>query len=106
MKGENMPGPLKPEQVGLKKIEVFPEAVFDCFNELIAATWNGYESIVKQEDVLDLIKSRLRMARQDILDKHYLDVEDVYREAGWEVQYDRPAYNEQPYPAFFRFKKK
>jgi hypothetical protein len=32
-----------------------------------------------------------------------LDIEDTYREAGWKVEYDKPAYCEN-YPANFTFR--
>ncbi len=39
-----------------------------------------------------------------VCDNHWLDVEDVYREAGWVVEYDKPGYCES-YEATFTFKK-
>lgn len=38
-----------------------------------------------------------------MLDREHLDVEDVYRAAGWEVTYDKPGYNET-YDATFTFR--
>jgi hypothetical protein len=40
-----------------------------------------------------------------IFDKHYLDVEDIYRGVGWIVEYDRPGYSEG-YEPYFTFRKK
>jgi hypothetical protein len=33
-----------------------------------------------------------------------MDVEDVYQKAGWEVEFDKPGYNED-YEANFKFSK-
>ena len=35
----------------------------------------------------------------------WLDVEGIYRKAGWDVEYDSPGYCED-YPATFKFRKK
>ena len=43
------------------------------------------------------------LERALIFKKGWLNVEEMYREAGWQVTYDRPAYNETGY-AYFYFK--
>lgn len=45
-----------------------------------------------------------RPSRQFIFDKHWLDIEDTYRKAGWNVEYDKPGYCEN-YDAYFVFSK-
>jgi hypothetical protein len=40
--------------------------------------------------------------RQQVFDNNWLDVEDIFRKAGWKVNYEKPAYNES-YPASFKF---
>ena len=39
-----------------------------------------------------------------ICEEGWLDVEDVYRKAGWEVIYDAPGYNESFYEPSFEFR--
>lgn len=41
--------------------------------------------------------------RQEIFDRHWLDFETVYRSAGWDVHFSKPAYNESG-DAVFTFK--
>jgi len=41
--------------------------------------------------------------RAEIFDKGWLNVEEVYRAAGWAVEYDKPGFNES-YSATFTFK--
>lgn len=43
--------------------------------------------------------------KQEILGNGWLDFEVVYEEAGWDVVYDKPGYNES-YGANFTFKAK
>lgn len=93
MKGK----PISPEDVGLMKTATFPPEVFDSFNELIAANYVGGHAKVFQWKVKDLIKSKLESWEQD-----WLNVEDAYRNNGWKVVYEKPAYNEM-FDAYFTF---
>ncbi len=45
------------------------------------------------------------MSSSEIYERHLLDVEPSYRAEGWEVEYDKPGYNET-YEATFTFRKK
>ena len=95
-------GPIKPSEVSAKKIESLPAKVFQVFNRLIGESWNGYSATVMQGVAADMVAEALRLTRGEVFDRHLLDVEDAYREAGWYVEYDKPGYNES-YEASFRF---
>lgn len=43
--------------------------------------------------------------RQEIFDNGWLDIETVYEDSGWSVEYDKPGYNES-YEASWTFKPK
>jgi len=40
------------------------------------------------------------LERSVLFAKRYFDIEEIYRQVGWEVYYDRPAYNEDYKPTF------
>lgn len=94
--------PLSPKEVVEKKINSIPDAVFEAFNDLIAKDFNSAYAIVKQKEVVKLLVEK-GLKEKDIYDNHWLDVEEVYRKAGWKVEYDKPAYNED-YDAYFEFR--
>jgi hypothetical protein len=94
--------PIRPDEVRSRVAHAIPEAVFESFNDLIALHWDGRRATVKQNEVVDLITKRTSAGRQEIFDRHWLDVEEAYRSAGWKVEYDKPAYCET-YEAFFVF---
>jgi hypothetical protein len=109
---------ISPDQVAAHKASTFPDYVFDAFNDLIAANFTAGDAVVLQKDVIALILAKanaglvgtiddsgLNLTRNEIFSKGYLNVEEVYREAGWQVEYDKPAYNES-YDASFTFRKK
>jgi len=98
--------PIRPDEVTEKKITLLPDAVIRAFNTLIAKKFNGYESTVKQDEAINAIMAEDEtISRQEIFDNHWLDVEDIYRNIGWEVKFDKPGYSES-YSAYYVFKKK
>ncbi len=64
---------------------------------------SGGRAIVNQNQVIEEICERGKIARGDVFDNSFLDVEDVYRKAGWKVRYDKPGYNED-YEPYFEFR--
>ena len=94
--------PVKPSEVLTARTAAIPAAVYDVFNDLIGYNMRGRSAIVKQDSAVTAICAALGIARHEAYDRGYLDVEPAYIAAGWEVFYDKPAFNED-YEAFFRF---
>lgn len=105
--------PIKPSEVTDRKRELIPGFVIEAFNELIAKNFSGGRAVILQDKITKLIQYKYnqrhrytdRLSSQDIIDNKWLDIEDIYRKAGWIVEYDSPAYNES-YPCTFTFSKK
>lgn len=90
--------PISPNEI--KKI--IPDFVVEAVNELIAEKVNSQNhATVLQKHIVDRVKSK---TDQDF-DYAWLDFENVFRDAGWNVNYDKPAYCES-YDAFFEFSPK
>ncbi len=104
MARRRQPRPLTPAEVSRKKKEIFPKAVFDSFNELIAKSFSDGEAYVGQDEVVRLMV-RKGLNRQRIFSEGWLNIEGVYEDAGWKVDYDKPGFNED-YEASFTFTKK
>ena len=100
-----MTKPIRPEDIKELKLNFIPEEVIEIFNEAIVEKWNGKSATINQNYIVDKIKEKLEINPEDIFRKHYLDVEEIFRDAGWVVNYDKPAYNET-YQATFEFKKR
>jgi hypothetical protein len=92
------------EQQRQQKKSIPPE-VFESFNELIVKDFNGTSSTVRQNDVVALIANKLKIDRQSVFSSRWLDVETEYAKSGWDVEYDKPGYNET-YEPTFTFKKR
>jgi hypothetical protein len=97
-----MAGPIKPIEVVQAKTNSLPDEVFEVFNAAIVAAWNGHVATVTQDKVSHQIATALGITRAEVFERHLLDVEESYRRAGWDVEYDKPGYNET-YLATFRF---
>jgi hypothetical protein len=96
--------PIRPEEIEANR--VFPDEVIQAFNEAIAEGYVDGESKVVQEAVIDRIKVLMPgVVRSDIFKRGWLNIEGVYRAAGWTVEYDKPGYNEA-YKASFTFRRK
>jgi len=94
--------PITPAEVTDKKLKVIPDGVIEAFNELIAENWDGHFSAFTQKAVTQRIKEKMKHQSFDI---KWLDVEPIFEEIGWRVEYDKPGYNES-YPAAFTFEKR
>lgn len=99
-----MTGPIRPDEVAEEKQLHIPDVVFDAFNAEIALHYVSGRAQVKQKDVIERLVAG-GMSRSEIFENGWLNVEDAYRSAGWNVEYDKPGWNET-YNAFFVFKKK
>ena len=98
--------PITPAEVSGEKLKTIPDVIIETINELIARNFVGKHATIKQEDIINLVKSKdEQLTDRIIFDNHYLDIEEIYEKAGWKVEYDKPAYNET-YPATFTFTKK
>lgn len=98
-----MTGPIKPNEIGEAKQKYIPEQVFEAFNKRIATGFvDGRATVYQEEVICELVTAG--MSRSEIISNGWLNIEEAYRKAGWQVEYDKPAYNET-YRAHFIFKK-
>jgi len=94
--------PISPCDVPSAKRFLIPDSIIECFNELIVKNFDGNSSVIYQNQLVDYILKSTNIKREDLFVKNYLDVERLYSDKGWDVYYDKPAYNET-YEAHFVF---
>ena len=88
------------------KQENIPEEVLFIVNNLIISALNSsLVAVLTQDEIVEDISNKMNLPRHEVFERHYLDFEQLYRNAGWDVDYDKPAYNET-YKASFTFSKK
>lgn len=101
--------PISPKDALSVKSASIPEFVIEAVNELISEKGKKYsskfEATILQKDIITRIQLKEEITSKTIYDNNWLDIEDIFREAGWKVTYDKPAYNES-YDAYFKFEGK
>lgn len=95
---------IKPSEIAEAKAKTFPNFVMKTWNEMIAKKMGATSAHITQDEIVKaLIEASPEMIdRSTVFDNMWLDVEDIYRAAGWKVDYDKPGYNES-YGAYFKF---
>lgn len=102
--GEFKTAPISPDQVVEAKSESLPDEVFVVVNELITEKLLNGSATILQKDILARLEA-CGLNRSQIFEKGWLNFEELYRQAGWEVGYDKPGYNETG-EAYFIFSDK
>lgn len=88
--------PIKPEEIKLETREI-PTFVFDIFNDMLVdgTVSETKDIVILTKDVRKRIEDHLKtMEDPPQFELWWLDVENMYRAAGWTVTYDKPAYCE------------
>lgn len=101
--------PVSPKELDSRPCNL-PDEVIKAVNSLLDKYYYKGRATLKQDEVVNAIlaefnKSGKEIARHTIFENHWLDIEEHYRKAGWEVIYDKPGYCED-YEAYWKFKKK
>jgi len=98
--------PFSPQEAREALKKNLPDYVIEAVNQLLAEKIGSSSYItLMQDEVLDLIMelSNGEVTRDEVIKRHYLDFEGVYRDAGGKVTYDRPGFNED-YEASYCFR--
>lgn len=99
-----MTRPIRPNEVVDAKARDIPDGVIETFNGLIVRYMKGNEAHVPQNEVVEDIGFIMACDRNEIFDKGWLNVEELYRNEGWIVEYCKPSYDES-WPAYFVFRR-
>jgi hypothetical protein len=97
--------PISPDEAAKIQQSLIPDEIIESFNELIAENYKSTskESVVLQKDVLSRIHKKMPNISGGVIFKNnWLNIENLYSNEGWIVQYDRPAYCES-YEPYFKF---
>ena len=95
-----MTRPITPDEVVALKQENMPDKVIEAFNAFIAEKWDGSSAYISQNEAARKIARFLDISESQVYSRHYLDVEDIFRKAGWHVEYDHKGYNEEGEDSF------
>lgn len=105
--------PFSPDEAKANKVHTLPVQLIQAINELLSEKYTDGGTI--RITLKDLKARCRRVFGQDGMSSNadpisswpdsVWDFEPVYRQQGWSVMYDKPAYNES-YDGFYAFKRK
>lgn len=101
-----MTNPITPQEAKESAASTIPQCIIEAVNKLLSQNIGNNKSIkILQDDILEEAGAgkENKAFRQQIFDKGWLNIENLYAKFGWHVTYDKPAYCET-YPASFTFK--
>lgn len=99
--------PITPNDISERKIAIIPDIVITTWNNIIAIKYSEGYAKVLQKDIVRELASALACQESEIFKKGYLEIEDIYRKAGWTVSYDKPVgWAGENFDAYFEFRKK
>ena len=94
--------PLAPDEVGATPTH--HPTIIKIVNQLLKQRFDGKQAVIPQSDIVAaFLKEEPNYTRQQVFDEKLLDFEFLFKNVGWKVEYDKPGWNETPYPAVFRF---
>lgn len=94
--------PLPANQINSSKPYEIPELVIVLVNNMLKEAWDRGSAILHTKDIMQKLKLAFDKTEKEILEMHWLDIEPIYRKAGYNVEYVKPAYGEQGEP-YFKF---
>lgn len=98
---------LTPQEAIIRFTNEIPEPVFEVWNSLIVGNLKVQNGNVNSEffleDLTEKLTTVMNVSRELAKDKGWFDLEDIFRDKGWKVEFNKPGYNES-YPAYFKFK--
>lgn len=83
--------PIKPSEVVEKKEEL-PDGVIEVYNDLIAKNFKDGRAVVLHKHALSAIAIKMHTSKEKCINNRWLDVMEVFQEAGWDVKHRAPPY--------------
>ena len=80
--------PISPSEVIEKKPEI-PDGVIEVFNDLIVKNFSNGKAVVPEKHLLSAIAIKMRVAKDRVAALGWLDVEEIFEDVGWQVQFTK-----------------
>jgi len=93
-RGQSTAAPITPDEAIRSHHRSIPVEIIEIFNGMISEKISGSGRAVIYLDEVSKRCVDAGIDKQEAMDKKWFDVEPMFREAGWKVEYDQPGYNE------------
>lgn len=98
-----MQRPITPDEATIQQGVAIPDTVIKVFNEAIVENLVDGEAVVKQDEVVARLVDQEGFLRRDIFLRGYLNVEGIFKQAGWDVRYEKKSYTDVNNSSLFIF---
>ena len=78
-----------------------PDIVIETVNDYLKSYGSAQRIVLKQDELVNALIEK-GLSRSEIFGRGWLDFEGMFVQAGWDVEYEKPGYNE-PGSACFIF---
>lgn len=87
-----------------KNVNNIPSEIFTAVNTLLIekSKTSKDEIIILQDEILEMVCGDGKFRRNEVFKNKWLDIEEYYNVAGWNVKYHKPLYYET-WKAYFKF---
>ena len=95
--------PLRPDEILSNLSKTTPTVIIAAVNNMLTKYFKGGSVTIKQKEIMaEILRLDSSLTSEIISENKWVDFEEVYRQFGWSVSYDGPAYCET-YDATFKF---
>jgi len=94
---------ISPQEIMDNLPNIIPSTIIQAVNNLLSKKFRGSEVNLKQDEIIAEVRKLSNITREEIFENKWLDFEPIYRDNGWEVEYDKPSRGDT-YQAYFTFK--
>lgn len=95
--------PISPNEIQESLADIIPPEIVMAVNNLLKKKFRGNSVTIYQKEIeAEVFKINPKMTSEMIYDNHWMDFEPLFVAQGWDIEYDKPGYNES-YEAYFIF---
>lgn len=97
--------PITPEEAVRRRADPLDPRVIDTWNKMITEKIRpDRRAVISQPEIIDALIEAIGFGctRADVIEGRWLDIEDLYRAAGWDVVYQKAHYVDN-YESTFTF---
>jgi hypothetical protein len=95
--------PISPDEV----VYNIPDFVIESVNQMIRNKYRGKSFSFKAKELIALGQSTgATGSNKDWYEEKWMDFENIYREMGWDVNYEQASYGDSNFDAYYEFSPK
>tara|TARA_R110000772_G_scaffold101997_2_gene202595 strand:+ start:128 stop:472 length:345 start_codon:yes stop_codon:yes gene_type:complete len=102
--------PISPDEIMDNLESIIPSFVIEAVNNLLKDKYRGGRTSIKAKDIIEealrlsvLKVDSVKVTREMIYDKKWMDFETIYRANGWKVSFEKSTYGDTNFDSYYEF---